>query len=310
MKEEFWERRKGMYRVKDTEKQEDEFPSTLHCCTTVSPVKFHHLHKEYKMFPGSRRQRRKSAMLTKPTYDSMVRSTVLIRPGGWGLALKSATMTFLFGVDLIGGYGEEVLKAVLGDIIGNPSVENDSGRFRTKSTIYELEKELKRAEEAVRGMQGGLIRSLKGKESNVVEGLRKALNKKDELEGRVRNVRKYGGTPEHWMQGVKKSGGARGVTGVIVLFSAIYVCTRYIVEVMNWKVEQGNEILGAVLKYSMAVQELRDSIPGDVLLVFVCGVVGLVRIWEQRHRRIEGEGGGELEEGEVRNRRLSSMSAA
>lgn len=109
MKEEFWERQRGRYRVKDSENEEEvKFPSTLHCCTTVSPVKFHHIHRELKINSGTRKQRRKSTTREKPIYDSMVRSTILIQPGGWGLALKSATMVAIFGVDLIGGYGEEV----------------------------------------------------------------------------------------------------------------------------------------------------------------------------------------------------------
>jgi hypothetical protein len=109
MKEEFWERQRGRYRVKDSENEEEvKFPSTLHCCTTVSPVKFHHIHRELKINSGTRKQRRKSTTREKPIYDSMVRSTILTQPGGWGLALKSATMVAIFGVDLIGGYGEEV----------------------------------------------------------------------------------------------------------------------------------------------------------------------------------------------------------
>ena len=94
-----------------------------------------------------------------------------------------------------------------------------------------------------------------------------------------------------------------GVVSVVCMFLSIYICTRYIVE--GWEPESGT-----VMGWVGAVNDFRDSIPGDVLLLAVCAVVGCLRVWERR-KGAEGDGevlGLEGGEGVYRKRSMSGGS--
>ncbi|GMH49915.1 hypothetical protein TrLO_g5044 [Triparma laevis f. longispina] len=278
------------------------FSTSLHACVTVSPARLELQRRERATSHDKRGGARKGGRIAHSniaaspsswrrlqTNDCLVKSTFLVRPGGY-LGYIAMVFRFLFGSDVIGAYCEALLVMAIEDVKlksenegeggGNRLSRSDSGNFVLKNNLHELKRKVDAKNEEVAAIEELISASEKFPvDQHLMKKLKVQLLERKQLKeelmiwsGESSSEGEPAQLPKHWISNTRKSKHLRG-KGVrrSLSFLALYIGIKAVFE------------LALQIESFVWLSKLMGwmAVDGDLLFLILCTFVGAVKMIEQ-----------------------------